>query len=573
MRTIQRSLFGFLLLCAMTVQSVSAFPGWMGVYSYYQRHDGQNPGRFRILMNQSYVGLEANVGIKVDGGDWTEFPMNYVADVDGNSLWEYIPPQPFPFGSNVEFYFHGYDTDPANHIYDSRTASNYFSGTLFWGDHRVLPMYSVYPNNNLAPTAFACGGETLYLAFAFPGINTNLTFSRKYPGREWETFQMPGETATIGGHDLTADDTTVLAAYWIDTNIFVRTSPDDGNTWTEPVFLASVPASGSMAGLSAAAGGDGSFAVAYGIATNCCGAQNILVAVSTNTGLGWSTPSPAFQFHDVGAYANGFKLAGNQSGWFLAVREVYQGSSMIMLGGSSTNGSQWVTTHLGGDGNAWTDYDISATSNRVLIAADPYYSAMTMVWPSAPGGGWSTQKIDRVLESGSQIWLGNDLGNTFYLYRDEDNDTSPSAQTYLPAYRISVDGGNVWSYPQPVKFDYPGSNNMVSLKRVLGAAGPVQHLIWLHNDYVSMFQRMYSYWSQESSGFAETLAVSAREDGLLLIAATNLTAGMSHVLQSANSPDAGTWSDLSAWSHGDTNILVNPPSGITGVAYRIKSSY
>jgi len=555
------------------VQRACAFPDWMGVYDHYVRHDGQNPGRFNILMNQSYVGLEASVGLRINGGSWVEYPMSYVQDVDGNSRWEYIHAQPFTFGSVVEYYFHGFDVNTAENIYDSRGASNYISGPLSWGYPEVLEMFSVYPGNNPMSPVFASGGESLYLTAAYSGASTNFLFAKKLPGKSWVTLAGPGEEGAIGEFALAASGNRVLRAFRVDTNILSRFSSDGGETWTAPVLLGSLPENGSLAGISAAAGPYDAFGVAYGVATNCCGAQNIYVVITTNSSSNWSAPQAAFQFHDVGSYSSGMKMTGNAQGWYLAVREVYQGSSIIMLGGSSSNGSQWVTQHLGGDGNAWGEFDISASAGKVMIAADPYYNTSTLTWQYAPGGGWMTQRIDRALESGSQVWLGNDGGSTWYVYRYEDNDINPGISTYLPTYRVSTDDGNTWSYPAPVKYDKPEANDVVNLKWVRSSSGPKQQLVWFFNEYVGTFQRMYSYRVQESDGFSETLSISLLENGQVQLVASNLTSGMSHMLQSSASPDSGSWSDLASWSHGSTNVIPAPPSGSTGIAYRVKSSY
>ena len=76
--------------------SVAAFPTWMGVYGSFARHDGRNPGQFTILMNEDYFGLEANVGVRVNGGAWQEFAMSWQTNASGNSVWAYTPPEPFP---------------------------------------------------------------------------------------------------------------------------------------------------------------------------------------------------------------------------------------------------------------------------------------------------------------------------------------------------------------------------------------------------------------------------------------------------------------------------------------------
>lgn len=555
-----------------TVTLAGAFPGWMGVYDYYQRHDGGNPGRFLILMNQSYVGLEANVGYRVNGGtNWAEYPMSYVTDVDGNSLWEYIPSQPFPFGANVEFYFHGYDADPTNNIYDSRDTLNYFSGPLAWNNQTELPLFSVYPNNSLPAADYAAGGHHLYAALAFAGISTNLTLSRKVPGKDWVSFPVTGPGGVISEFDLAADDTHVVLAYRADTNLFVITSPDHGTTWNPALQIATIDANPS--GPEIAANGQGGFAVVYGVSTNCCGSHSLHVITSTNAGQQWSSPVSAFNFGAVGAYATSLELAGNQQGWFLATLEVNQGGAQVMRGGFSSDGNAWTMTYLGGDGQAWPGFDLAVGTNRAIIAADPYYNTSTWVWASAAGGGWTTQSIGRALENGAQILLGSDLQHAFFLYRFEDNDASPSSSLYLPTYRVSEDNGTTWSYPRPVPLTKPASNNYVTLQAVISAQGPVQRLVWHHNDYVSMFQRMHSVWYQETDGFQEALGSDVLGEGQFLIAATNLTPGMSHQLEYASGVTSTTWSNLATLSHGATSIVVNAPAGQPGGIYRIKSSY
>jgi 1,4-alpha-glucan branching enzyme len=105
-------------------QAAAAFPSWMGVYGAYERHDGDNPGTFTILMNQDYWGLHAEVGIRVDSGAWNAYPMTYAGNVSGNSMWTYTPAAAFPGGSTITFYFHGYD-NWGGHIYDNNGGSNH----------------------------------------------------------------------------------------------------------------------------------------------------------------------------------------------------------------------------------------------------------------------------------------------------------------------------------------------------------------------------------------------------------------------------------------------------------------
>lgn len=106
-------------------QSAAAFPSWMGIYGNHIRHDDQsNPGRFSILMNEDYVGLQADVGIQVNGGEWSTHSIQYAGNVDGNSYWTFTPAEAFPGGATVKYYFHGFD-GTGSHIYDSRNGLNY----------------------------------------------------------------------------------------------------------------------------------------------------------------------------------------------------------------------------------------------------------------------------------------------------------------------------------------------------------------------------------------------------------------------------------------------------------------
>ncbi|HPF41816.1 MAG TPA: alpha-amylase family glycosyl hydrolase [Phycisphaerae bacterium] len=117
-------------------QAALAFPSWIGVYGAYQRHtDSVNPGTFTILMNQSYVGLHAEVGVRVDSGSWQTYSMSYNGNVGSDSKWVYTPSASYPTGSSISYYFHGYD-DWGGHIYDNNGGSNYsFTAALAPSSH------------------------------------------------------------------------------------------------------------------------------------------------------------------------------------------------------------------------------------------------------------------------------------------------------------------------------------------------------------------------------------------------------------------------------------------------------
>lgn len=117
--------FMMIALMSLLAHAAMAFPTWMGTYGIYKKHDDRaNPGLFSIMMNQDYVGLHAEVGVQVNGGNWVVYQMKYVANVEGNSLWTFTPSFQFPAGAVVKYYFHGYDNWGGS-IWDTRNGLNY----------------------------------------------------------------------------------------------------------------------------------------------------------------------------------------------------------------------------------------------------------------------------------------------------------------------------------------------------------------------------------------------------------------------------------------------------------------
>ena len=117
--------WGVFAVVALAIQSVLAMPTWIGVYGTHKRHDDRaNPGQFTVLMNRDYFGLQAKVGVQVNGGNWVMYPMAYAGNVDGNSRWTFTPAFQFPGGAVVKYFFHGTDQTGGN-IWDSRNGLNY----------------------------------------------------------------------------------------------------------------------------------------------------------------------------------------------------------------------------------------------------------------------------------------------------------------------------------------------------------------------------------------------------------------------------------------------------------------
>ena len=106
---------------SMYVSALMAFPGWIGNQTVVQASNSQNV-TFTVWMNQDYYGLHCNVGLSVNGGSFTEYPMSYSHNDSGNSVWT-LTINNLASTSNYLCYFHGYQ-DVSN-IYLNNGGSNY----------------------------------------------------------------------------------------------------------------------------------------------------------------------------------------------------------------------------------------------------------------------------------------------------------------------------------------------------------------------------------------------------------------------------------------------------------------
>ncbi len=120
----KHSFLAGLVVMLLTTGVAQAFPSWIGACCGYNRHNGNNPGTFTILMNQDYWGLHADVVIQVNGGTWTTNAMSYVGNTGGNSIWQYTPPAPYKGGSSIRYAFHGWDNWGGS-IWDNNSGSDY----------------------------------------------------------------------------------------------------------------------------------------------------------------------------------------------------------------------------------------------------------------------------------------------------------------------------------------------------------------------------------------------------------------------------------------------------------------
>lgn len=515
--------------------SAEAFPGWIGVYGAIPRHSGMNPGQFTILMNEDYYGLEASVGIRVNGGEWAEHAMTYQTNLSGNSVWMYEPAEPFPFGAEVEYYFHGYEG--ANNLYDSAGSSNYHSGPLFWTAPADSGLVSAYPGNGYGKPRICALGADLIGAHAF-GV---LTLARKPVGCEWEALAYPLEDVGIVDHGIAGNGDVLLVVFMTGTNVAVRTSLDRGETFSAPVQLAALPENASFSGLSVSAGAAGEFGVAYGLCTNCCGAQQIFFARTTNNGVAWSAPAVAMESGDPGAYFSWLELGRNDDGWFLAARDVWQGSSLILYCATSANGTAWTTANLGGN-RAWSDPDLCLASNRAVLAADPYYDDYIRTW-RYQDGGWTTQDVDRALESGRNVKLSTDGLGKWFLFRQVDNNSG-----WLWGSFQSLDDGLTWAtnraLPNPQVMN---ASDSFTVEQALNV-GPKQYLLWHADYYVGTYQRMHEALLQKSDGYEERLDDLTWTGNAFTIAIANAAPGATNHLESAADLVNPVWTNLHTWT-------------------------
>ena len=522
------------------VVAAQAFPTWMGVFGTSPRHDGRNPGQFLIMMNEDYFGLEAKVGIRVNGGEWAEHAMAYRTNASGNSVWTYLPAEPFPFGAEIEFYFHGFEG--ANHIYDSANSTNYHGGPLFWSEPADTGLVSAYPGNSYGTAKTCVLGSDLIAAHA-SGV---LTLSRKIAGCEWEALSYPLADAGISEFGLAGNGNAVLVVCATNAsgNLAVRASADRGETFGESVALATAPAGGSFSGVGAAAGGaPGEFGVAYGVCTNCCGAQQIFFVRTTDGGATWSAPVLALDSGDAGAFFSWLELGCNADGWFLAARNVWQGSSLLMYCAQSTNaGATWTTANLGAN-RAWGDPDLALATNAAMLAADPYYDDYVRTW-RFQDGSWSTQDVARTLESGRAVLLSHDGYGRWFLFRQVDNNAGT-----LWSWFLSCDGGATWtpnrSLPNPTPAN--ASSDVFTLTQAVNA-GPKQYLLWHANYYVGTYQRMHAALLQKSDGYEERLEELTWTGDVITLAATNAAPGATNHLECATDVVNPVWTNLLTWT-------------------------
>jgi hypothetical protein len=534
MKRTMKSMLTAVVGAAICAASAQAFPGWMGVYGATARHTGSNPGQFTILMNEDYYGLEANVGIRVNGGDWAEQAMAYQTNLSGNSVWTYAPAEPFPFGAAVEFYFHGFEG--ASNVYDSANSANYHSGPLFWSAPADTGLVSAYPGNSYGKVRMCALGTDLIAAHSF-GV---LQMSYRPVGGEWEALAYPLDDTGIVDFGIAGNGGALLVAGMTSSNVFVRTSADGGESFSGLLEVVAPPASGSLSGLGAAAGAAGEFGIVYGVATNCCGAQQLFFIRSSDGGATWSAPVVALDSGDAGAYFSWLELGHNDDGWFLAARNVWQGSSLIMYCATSADGAAWTMASLGGN-RAWSEPDLCLASNRAVLAADPYYDDYVRTWRHQ-GGSWSTQDVARALESGRTVRLSTDGLGKWFLFRQVDNNAG-----WLWGSFQSLDDGYNWTtnraVPNPQVMN---ASDSFTVEQALNV-GAKQYLMWHADYYIGTYQRMHAALLQKSDGYEERVDNLLWDGSTFTVVVTNVAPGATNHLEGSASIVAPVWTNIYTW--------------------------
>lgn len=518
----------------MGAATAEAFPSWMGVYGSVARHTGSNPGQFTIMMNEDYFGLEANVGIRVNGGEWAEHAMTYQTNLSGNSVWAYVPAEPFPFGAAVEYYFHGYEG--ASNVWDSANSGNYHSGPLYWSAPADTGLVSAYPGNGYGKVRMCALGEDL---IGGHGAYV-LDLARRPVGREWEPLDYPRTDNYIADFGLAGSGETVLVACLTGTNLTTRISSDRGDTFSIARVLASTPENVALAGLGVAAGAAGEFGIVYGVATNCCGAQQLFFIHSGDGGTTWSAPVVALDSGDAGAYFSWLELGHNDDGWFLAARSVWQGSSLLMYCATSTNGMVWTLTSLGGN-RAWSEPDLCLASNCAVLAADPYFDDYVRTW-RYQGGNWATQDVARALESGRNVKLSTDGAGKWFLFRQVDNNAG-----WLWGSFQSLDDGLTWStnraLPNPQVMN---ASDSFTVEQALNV-GAKQFLLWHADYYIGTFQRMHEALLQKSDGYEERVEDFLSDGSMFTVVVANVAPGTTNHLEGSTGIAAPVWTNVYTW--------------------------
>ncbi len=228
-----------LFIIAISAHAAWAFPSWIGVFGTHKRHDDRmNPGQFSILMNQDYIGLQARVGIQVNGGNWVLYPMQYAGNAQGNSHWTFTPSFEFPAGATVRYFFHGSDSWGGN-IWDSRNGLNYEFVTSPAAEPVVQRLADgIFITDTFANGITATYRNNLWLDFKLKGLGAPEAAGIIWTWNDWATWSTATaakESDLGGGFEQWGVDVAPMGdAYYHRSLGFIRWFPE-GSTNYVPV--------------------------------------------------------------------------------------------------------------------------------------------------------------------------------------------------------------------------------------------------------------------------------------------------------------------------------------------------
>lgn len=223
---------------ALVAQVALAFPSWIGVYGNYKRHDDRiNPGQFSVLMNQDYSGLQAQVGIQVNGGNWVMYPMVYAGNVQGNSYWTFTPSFQFPAGATVKYFFRGTDSWGGN-IWDSRNGLNYEFVTSPAPEPIVKRIADgLFISDTFANGITATYRENLWLDFKVKNLGSPIAVGIVWTWNNWtnwSTATAVKEADLAGGYQQWGVDVMPVGdAYYHRSLGFIRWFPETSTNYVE----------------------------------------------------------------------------------------------------------------------------------------------------------------------------------------------------------------------------------------------------------------------------------------------------------------------------------------------------
>lgn len=358
-----------------------AFPSWMGVYGDLQRHNGQNPGTFTVLMNQNYTGLRAFLGFQVAGGTWSTVPMDFAGTRDGNSVWTLTPEAPFNAGEVVNYYFMGVDGSSAT-IWDSNQGRNYTfvapEPPLAFGLPATLA--ANFPFSSL--DACAAGG------IGFLGLQGDQTAYgvRPNPSSPWSLSTLfNGVSNRFGDVAVAANSNVTLLVSSVDDRLVVqRLSVSAGgssliNTVTIPVDLRSYT---YIAEIAVVAWGQRNFSIALSAGSSGFHPLGYTLR-STDDGQTWSTPTNSFGAE----YGCGPVLLGaTAQGPVLVHKDTYHRADYLKVK-KSADGLTWSDTALTNalGGGSVGRPALLATRDQIIVTLDPDNSSVTYVWREING--------------------------------------------------------------------------------------------------------------------------------------------------------------------------------------------